>query len=195
MLTIHKADPHGRILTTYSACLLTDNDPILVLARWRHDLLQTPFVTFHPGDIFIERYDRRRYYNIFTIFSGEGISLSDHLCGVREQIRDEERLALTMTDILQTITQAYQAPCTLKGTYVNFTYPVEYDARQQSLLWRDLALDMWVPPQGSPLLLDEDEYADLDLPRHDPQADAAIQRQLRKLWQHALHRSGPFAQP
>lgn len=193
MLTIHKADPQGHILVSYPACLLADDDPILALARWQHDILSMSFVTFQPGDIFIERYERQHYHNIFTIYSGEEIDLSDDLCSVREQICGEHRPTPTLSDILQAIRQVYRAPCTLKGAYVNFTYPVEYDAQRQSLIWRDLALDMWVPPQGPPLLLDEDEYTALDLPRRDPQADTAIQQELKKLWQHALRHDGPFA--
>ncbi len=193
MLTIHKADPQGHILTTYSGCLLTDDDPILVLARWRHSTLQAPFVTFDPGDLFIERYDRGRYYNVFAVYSGEGIDLNDEMCGVKEQMRRQKRLAATAADVLHLIQDMYHTSRRPKGAYVNFSYPVEYNAQTQELIWRDLALDIWVPAQGQPLLLDEDEYALLDLPRREPQTAAAIQAALQRLWPHALRHSGPFA--
>jgi hypothetical protein len=51
---------------------------------------------------------------------------------------------------------------TLKGWYCNITYPAEF--APDSISYRDLALDLWVAPDGTMATLDEDEFA----------ADAAI---------------------
>jgi protein associated with RNAse G/E len=50
----------------------------------------------------------------------------------------------------------------LKGWYCNIGRPAIFkDANK--LLYDDLALDLWVTPDGEQFILDEDEFADLDL--------------------------------
>lgn len=49
----------------------------------------------------------------------------------------------------------------LKGWYCNIARPAVIDT--ESVLWFDLALDVWVSPAGDVLVLDEDEFADLAL--------------------------------
>lgn len=51
---------------------------------------------------------------------------------------------------------------TLKGWYCNVTHPAEF--QRDRICYRDLALDLWVAPDGATLTLDEDEF----------EADAAI---------------------
>ncbi len=193
LITIQKADAAGRIVTRYHGCLLADGDPLLVLARWRHDPLHLSFVSLLPGDIFIEQYERHQYYNLFAIYNGKDIPLSETLCALMEPKREGQRLEHDIAAIIAAVRQRYQAPCPLKGVYVNFTYPVQYDAERQILTWRDLALDIWLPAQGKPLLLDEDEYAALQLAEHEPETAAVIARAQAYLWRHAQQRSGPFA--
>jgi hypothetical protein len=60
---------------------------------------------------------------------------------------------------------------TLKGWYCNVTYPAEF--QRDSVCYRDLALDLWVAPDGAMTTLDEDEF----------EADAAIDATARA---HAL---------
>lgn len=55
----------------------------------------------------------------------------------------------------------------LKGWYCNITRPAEITATQVSA--DDLALDVFVYPDGRILLLDEDEFADLNLSEDDKQ--------------------------
>jgi hypothetical protein len=55
----------------------------------------------------------------------------------------------------------------LKGWYCNIARPAVVD--EESILWFDLALDVWVSPVGDVLVLDQDEFAELLL-------DAATQR-------------------
>jgi len=49
----------------------------------------------------------------------------------------------------------------IKGWYCNVTYPAEISADQVAYV--DLALDLLVYPDGHYLILDEDEFAELDL--------------------------------
>ena len=49
----------------------------------------------------------------------------------------------------------------LKGYYANVGLPAELDAAAGELRYVDLALDVWVAPDGSFLVLDEDEFEQL----------------------------------
>ncbi|GAB4475753.1 MAG: DUF402 domain-containing protein [Anaerolineae bacterium] len=66
----------------------------------------------------------------------------------------------------------------LKGWYCNLARPAQItdDAIRQE----DLALDLWVDPQGQVTLLDEDEFAALDLNRHEREAVHAAVEDLRQ---------------
>jgi hypothetical protein len=50
----------------------------------------------------------------------------------------------------------------LKGWYCNVCRPSLIT--ETAVRCEDLALDVWVPPGGPPVVLDEDEFAALDLP-------------------------------
>ena len=66
----------------------------------------------------------------------------------------------------------------LKGWYCNVCRPARWDAKG---LWcEDLELDVWVPAgPGQPLVLDEDEFAALELPAAErQQAEGALQQLL-----------------
>jgi predicted RNA-binding protein associated with RNAse of E/G family len=79
---------------------------------------------------------------------------------------------------------------TLKGWYVNFSRPAAISASEISAV--DLHLDLFVYPDGRTLLLDEDEYAALDLPHVEPAAHQAIQSALADLRTCAAQRRHPF---
>jgi len=49
----------------------------------------------------------------------------------------------------------------IRGWYCNLSYPAEIES--SLVRWRDLALDLWVSPNGTTTVLDQDEYDDLDL--------------------------------
>ncbi len=67
----------------------------------------------------------------------------------------------------------------LKGWYCNVTRPATItDAAVSS---DDLALDVWVSPQGEATVLDEDEFAALPLPPADRAAARAALTQLLAL--------------
>ena len=78
----------------------------------------------------------------------------------------------------------------LKGWYVNFSRPAAISAGEISAV--DLHLDLFVYPDGRTLLLDQDEYAALDLPRVEPAAHQAIQSALADLQARATQKLHPF---
>jgi protein associated with RNAse G/E len=49
----------------------------------------------------------------------------------------------------------------LKGWYCNISRPAELDG--ETVAYDDLALDLWVTPNGEQTVLDEDEFAALEL--------------------------------
>ena len=49
----------------------------------------------------------------------------------------------------------------LKGWYCNVTRPAQFADRRVS--YEDLALDLWIAPNGKQTVLDEDEFAALDI--------------------------------
>jgi uncharacterized protein len=76
----------------------------------------------------------------------------------------------------------------LKGWYCNVTWPAEF--RPDRISYRDLALDLWVAPDGALTTLDEDEFA------ADTAIDAAARVRaldaLTHLRELATSRSAPF---
>ena len=72
----------------------------------------------------------------------------------------------------------------LKGWYCNVCRPAWWDERG---LWcEDLELDVWVPAgAGSPLVLDEDEFAALQLPATEQQQATTALAQILQLAQTA----------
>lgn len=65
----------------------------------------------------------------------------------------------------------------LKGWYCNIARPAVIDAT--SILWFDLALDVWVSPAGDVIVLDEDEFVALALDAATQQAARAAVAELR----------------
>ena len=67
----------------------------------------------------------------------------------------------------------------LKGWYCNITLPAEL--KEDQVAYVDLALDLLVYPDGSQLVLDEDEFADLVLDAPTRQKALAALAELRRL--------------
>lgn len=71
---------------------------------------------------------------------------------------------------------------TLKGWYCNVSYPA--DLGRDMVSYRDLALDLVVLPDGRQKVLDEDEFARLELPVEDKvqarEGLKELQRRFRK---------------
>jgi uncharacterized protein len=69
----------------------------------------------------------------------------------------------------------------IKGWYCNIGHPAVFE-EENILSYRDLALDLWVAPEGSQTVLDEDEFTDLVLdPATRLHARTALQ-ELRNLF-------------
>jgi predicted RNA-binding protein associated with RNAse of E/G family len=77
----------------------------------------------------------------------------------------------------------------LKGWYCNVTKPAVIDVAQGRVSAIDLALDVWVDFDGSIQVLDEDEFAALDLPEADRRAALDALNELKRL---ARERRPPF---
>jgi hypothetical protein len=67
----------------------------------------------------------------------------------------------------------------LKGWYCNLSRPARISAA--SVTWVDLALDLWVWPDGRTALLDEDEFASLPL---EPAERETVWNSVRELERH-----------
>jgi protein associated with RNAse G/E len=70
--------------------------------------------------------------------------------------------------------QISQPDGTLKGWYCNLGLPAQLDASTGDLSYVDLALDVWANPDGSFVVLDEDELEEL-LDKHPELTEAARQ--------------------
>jgi hypothetical protein len=86
------------------------------------------------------------------------------------------------------IMEVHGAGEALKGWYCNVSYPAQFQGDR--ICYRDLALDLWVAPDGALTTLDEDEFA------ADAAIDAATRAQaltaLDDLRDLVTHRSPPF---
>lgn len=75
----------------------------------------------------------------------------------------------------------------LKGWYCNIAKPALFS--DHAIDQVDLALDVWIDPNGTPRVLDEDEFAALDLDQATrQQARQAIQELIDLAWR----RAAPF---
>ena len=68
----------------------------------------------------------------------------------------------------------------LKGWYCNIGRPVVLEA-DQVISYVDLALDLWVAPDGAKTVLDEDEFAALDLDADTKTRALAALKELQNL--------------
>jgi hypothetical protein len=75
----------------------------------------------------------------------------------------------------------------LKGWYCNVTRPARIT--EQEVAAEDLALDLWVEPDGKTKVLDEDEFAELPLP---PEERARACQALTELESRAAEGLPPF---
>ncbi len=68
----------------------------------------------------------------------------------------------------------------LKGWYCNITRPAEFS--RWKIAYQDIALDLLVHYQGSIQLLDEEEFAELDLPEQDIKQARNAVTELRNIF-------------
>jgi len=102
-----------------------------------------------------------------------------------EVLRKGDRFVETFyNDRMYNIFQIFDgASGKLKGWYCNVSRPAVFN--QDSVSWVDLALDLWISPDGRQAVLDREEFDALDLdanervPAHS--ALAALQRRFRRM--------------
>ena len=179
LITLEKRNARGHLVVSYPGWLVQSSDPILILARWNIPDLVTPYVTFAQGDLLLEAYHRQRPYNVFALYNGRdapNIDWAETLSRAGENARDQ--LCRLLPD------------AALKGLYINFTRPVQFDPQRRRLAWFDLDLDIWVPAEGPPLLLDEAEYRALNLAETEPDLARAIE-QAKRGWLSGSLRNHP----
>jgi len=75
----------------------------------------------------------------------------------------------------------------LKGWYCNITRPARITGT--TVDWEDLALDLWVEPDGTASVLDEDEFECLTLPLMEREEALCALAELRRM---VSQRHGPF---
>ncbi len=68
----------------------------------------------------------------------------------------------------------------LKGWYCNVSYPAKIS--DNTISFRDLALDLLVFPDGKQVVLDEDEFKELDLSEKDREEAIAAIHELKRLF-------------
>ena len=189
LIHIEKWTHDGQSVITYDGWLLANDDPVLLLARWDRPDLALSYTTFARGDLLLEAYYRQRPYNIFALFDGSSAPVD----AAWDQLIARAAHNPPAWASLHPLCHAVAAECPLKGYYINFTRPVCYDDSSRRLVWRDLALDIWVPAQGDPLVLDEEEYQQLKLAESEPELARDIEKARRDLLRQAHSRTGVFA--
>ncbi|RUA15844.1 MAG: hypothetical protein DSY55_05430 [Clostridia bacterium] len=190
IVQIQKLDARGHLVAAYPGWLLQNDEPILVLARWQSPDHPTPYTTFAHGDLMVEAYFHHRPFNIFALFDGRQLPDQSDLQKLATTVTNPERCLHTS----QPICAPLQRQCPLKGHYVNFTASITFSEASQTLIWRDLALDLWAPAQGDPIVLDEEAYRALRLPETQPELAAQIDQTLAELLAQAKSHTGFFKQ-
>ena len=149
-IIVRKLNPDGEEKIRYPGRVLERTASAIVLeAFFSRERRELGYVTFKPGDRFVEYFYADRWYNVFGIYD----------------VDDGD----------------------LKGWYCNITRPAIIASGEVSAV--DLALDLWVAPDGSALVLDEDEFAALPLAPGETAAARAALDELRAL---AAARAVPF---
>ena len=77
----------------------------------------------------------------------------------------------------------------LKGFYCNVTYPPEIE--EDLIKWRDLAVDVWIRPDSSYLVLDEDEFEEMGPTDEEREM---VKVALDDIFDKLKRREGPFSE-
>ena len=94
--------------------------------------------------------------------------------------RDDEFVEFYYWDRAYNVFQISAPGRELKGWYANVGLPAELEADRGELRYVDLALDVWIHPNGEFVVLDQDEF-DVLVSEHDELADAAERGRLALL--------------
>lgn len=146
---VKKLDANGRFVWQYDAIILERTPTFVRLeAYFNRDDIDLGYTIFAKGDRFIEYYYSDDWYNIFAVYHQKTDSLKGWYCNISRPARFEKAGAFEeIADSRETA-----------------------DFPESVVLFEDLALDLWVYPDGQYLVLDEDEFEELNLPPTDKQA-------------------------
>jgi hypothetical protein len=87
MVTVHLLKPAKGVTVTYQGVLvLAERGHLLLHARWERPKLDLGYVTFEPGDHFLEHYFTDRWFNIFEI-RGLADELKGWYCNVTRPVQ------------------------------------------------------------------------------------------------------------
>src|SRR5260370_6900244 len=74
MITVVKLSPRGEIKIKYQGEVVEHlSHGVIIQAYWSHPTKNLGYVSFEPGDSFIEYYYTDRWYNIFAIATTQGV--------------------------------------------------------------------------------------------------------------------------
>jgi uncharacterized protein len=74
MITVVKLNPRGETKIQYQGEVVERlSSGVIIQAHWSHPTKNLGYVSFEPGDRFIEYYYTNRWYNIFDIASTKGV--------------------------------------------------------------------------------------------------------------------------
>jgi uncharacterized protein len=138
---VRKLGYDGREIFHWTGTLThQDLDSLVVEARFNVNRVDLGYVVMERGDLFVEFYYPQRWFNVFQIFSAQGI---------------------------------------LKGWYCNLSTPAV--VWEGEITYRDLALDLFVRPDGTWVEDDRDEYERNRATLYRPEDVAAAETGLREL--------------
>lgn len=84
-ITVHKLDTNGRVTVRYEAALAERlPNGVRLDAHWTRPPLTLGYVTFEPGDRFVEWFFTDRWYNIFEIRAADEDRLKGWYCNVTQ---------------------------------------------------------------------------------------------------------------
>ena len=149
--------------------LRCDAERIVLRAQFNVDLVDLGFTTFRRGDEFVEFY----YWEPSTSGASNRRGAGD--AGNIARVSSDVAAADTASRVRNyNVFQISSAEGTLKGWYCNLGLPAQLDPETRELSYIDLALDVWANPDGSFIVLDEDELNEL-LEEH-PELSVAAHR-------------------
>ena len=148
---VRKLKPDGALDFAWSGVVLR--------AEFNVDLVERGWATFRRGDVFVEFY----YFDPLSPGGNAGPS------GAADDARPDN-----LPTRFYNVFQISSADGTLKGWYCNLGLPAQLDTESRELSYVDLALDLWANPDGTFVVLDEDEL-DVLLDQH-PELVSAAQR-------------------
>ena len=74
MITVVKPNPRGETKIKYQGEVVERiSHGLIIQALWSHPTKNLGYISFEPGDRFIEYYYTKRWYNIFDIASAQGV--------------------------------------------------------------------------------------------------------------------------